>query len=87
MAVVTSIGSTQVFHCEEVFQGLISLHNLHLLLLPVTDLQISVTGVLYGKIKYHIIWRYGKSREGLALPWSISAAHWVAKRISKKEIE
>ena len=51
MAVVAAIGSTQVFHCKEVFQVLISLHSLHLLLLPVTDLQTSVTGVLYGKVK------------------------------------
>ena len=40
MAVVAAIGSTQVLHCKEVFQVLISLHSLHLLLLPVTDLHL-----------------------------------------------
>ena len=40
-----------MFSREEVFQVLTSLHSLHLLLLPVTDLQTSVTGVLYGKVK------------------------------------
>ena len=38
MAAVAAIGSTQMFYCKEVFQVLISLHSLHLLLVPVTNL-------------------------------------------------